>query len=164
MREKSLDEIRPAGKGVKQATRKPAAPSPQPARPQVVKNVLPPAAENLPPPSEEAARVVIENNRAKAALIEAIKGVNRLMNRQVLPENRSVKENDEERAAITELVTSAIAMENLSPGEGLLGMATLAVRQGLALRDAGNRLAYELEQLRREVKSLRDAANQGKKE
>ena len=71
---------------------------------------------------------------------------------------------DEERAAITELVTSAIAMENLSPGEGLLGMATLAVRQGLALRDAGNRLAHELDQLRREVKTLRDtAASHGKK-
>ena len=164
MKDKNLKDIRPAGKGVKQAARKPAVPAPQPVRPQVIKNVQP-TTDSFPPPSEEAARAVIENNRAKAALIEAIKGVNRLMNRQILPENRSVKDNDEERAAITELVTSAIAMESLSPGEGLLGMATLAVRQGLTLRDAGNRLAYEFGQLRREVGVLREAiASQGKKD
>ena len=153
MKNKSLDEIRPAAKAVKSA-RRPPAPAPQ-TRPQVIKDVQPPG-ETLPPPSEEAARIVIENNRAKDKLIEAIKGVNRLMNRQVLPENRSVKENDEERAAVTELLTAAIAMESLSPGEGLLGMATLAIRQGLSLRDAGNRLAYELEQAKRELKALRE--------
>ena len=133
---------------------------PQPTKPQVIKNVQA-LTEDISPPSEEAAKIVIEHNRAKDKLIESIKGVNRLMNRQVLPENRSVKENDEERAAITELVISAIAMEELSPGEGLLGMATLAVRQGLSLRDAGNRLAYELEQLRRELKVLREAKRDG---
>lgn len=152
MREKSLDEIRPAKGGVKMARKASAQPQRQ-TKPQVVKNVQPPAGD-LPPPTEEAARVIIENNRAKDALIEAIKGVNRLMNYKVLPENRSVKENDEERAAVTALVNAAIAMETLSPGEGLLGMATLAVRQGLSLRDAGNRLAYELAQTRREVKAL----------
>jgi hypothetical protein len=154
MKNKSLDEIRPVGKGVKAATHKITAPQPT-TRPQVIKNVQPPA-EGLPPPSEEAIRVVIESNRAKEKLIEAIKGVNRLMNRQVLPENRSVKENDEERAVVTELVNAAIVMESLSPGEGILGMATLAIRQGLSLRDAGNRLAYELEQTRRELKTLRE--------
>lgn len=121
----------------------------------MIKNVQP-LSENIPPPSEEAAKIVIDNNRAKDKLIEAIKGVNRLMNRQVLSENRSVKENDEERAAVTELVNAAIAMEMLSPGEGLLGMATLAIRQGLSLRDAGNRLAYELDQTRRELRVLRE--------
>jgi hypothetical protein len=83
------------------------------------------------------------------------------MNRQVLPENRSVKENDEERAAITELVGAAIALEAISPGEGLLGMATLAVRQGLSLRDAGNRLACELGQLKRELAELKQGKGNG---
>lgn len=153
MKDKSLDEIRPAKGGVKLGRR--TAPSFQrPMRPQVAKDVQPPTGD-IPPPTEEAARIVLENNRAKEALIEAIKGVNRLMNRRVLPENRSVKENDEERIAVTELVNAAIAMESLSPGEGLLGMATLAVRQGLSLRDAGNSLAYELERTRRELVELR---------
>lgn len=139
---------------MKAATHKITAPQPI-TRPQVIKNVQPPT-EGLPPPTEEAVQVVIENNRAKEKLIETIKSVNRLMNRQVLPENRSVRENDEERATVTELVKAAIDMERLSPGEGLLGMATLAIRQGLSLRDAGNRLAYELEQTRRELKALRE--------
>jgi hypothetical protein len=128
---------------------------PQPVRPQVIKNVQPPT-EPIPPPSEESAKVVIEFTRTKNNLMEAIKGVNRLMNRQILPENKSVKENDEERAVIIELVNAAIAMEMLSPGEGLLGMATLAVRQGLSLRDAGNRLAYELGQTHKELNILRE--------
>jgi hypothetical protein len=153
MKNKNLDEIRPVEKGVKAVPRKTL--SQQQTRPQVIKNVQP-LSENIPPPSEEAAKIVIDNNRAKDKLIEAIKGVNRLMNRQVLSENRSVKENDEERAAVTELVNAAIAMEMLSPGEGLLGMATLAIRQGLSLRDAGNRLAYELDQTRRELRVLRE--------
>jgi hypothetical protein len=154
MKDKSLDEIRPVGKGVKAAARKVTAPQPT-TRPQVIKNVQT-SMEGLPPPSEEAARVVIESNRVKERLIEAIKSVNRLMNHRVLPENRSVRENDEERAVVTELVNSALAMETISPGEGLLGMVTLAVRQGLSLRDAGNRLAYELGQTRREVQALRE--------
>jgi len=145
MKNKSLDEIRPAGKGVKTINK----------RPRVVKDVQQPTVD-APPPSEEATRIVIESNRAKERLIESIKGINRLMNRSVLPENRSVKENDEERALVAELVNAAVAMEWLSPGEGLLGMATLAVRQGLSLRDAGNRLAYELEQTRRELGVLRN--------
>lgn len=121
----------------------------------MIKNVQSPT-EPIPPPSEESAKVVIEFAKTKNSLMEAIKGVNRLMNRQILPENKSVKENDEERVALTELVNAAIAMEMLSPGEGLLGMATLAVRQGLSLRDAGNRLAYELGQVRQELNTLRE--------
>jgi hypothetical protein len=105
--------------------------------------------------SEEAAHIVLESNRARDRFNDSIRGVNRLMTRQVLPENRSGKENEEEKGVIAELVNAAIAMENLSPMEGLLGMAILAVRQGLSLRDAGNRLAYELEQLKLEVKSLK---------
>jgi hypothetical protein len=125
----------------------------------VVRDVQPPAGD-LPPPTEEAARIVIEGNRAKETLIEAIRNVNRLMNRQVLPENRSVKENDEERAVVAALVEAAIGMEALNPGEGLLGMVTLAVRQGLSLRDAGNRLAHELERVRRELAELRERLRQ----
>jgi len=152
MKDKNLDDIRPA-RGVKLGHK--AAPQPQRSvRAQVVKDVQQPTSD-ISPPTEEAAKIVLENNRAKEVLIEAIKGVNRLMNRRILPENRSVRENDEEKVAITDLVNAAIVMEGLSPGEGLLGMATLAVRQGLSLRDAGNHLAYELELARRELAELR---------
>jgi hypothetical protein len=161
MREKNLEEIRPATKGVKIAAPRPAALPPQQSRPRVVKDVAP-VPEEIPNPSEEATKVVIQHKRAYEELTGAIKGVNRLMNRQVLPENRSVKDNDEEHSAIAALVNAAMEMERISPGEGLLGMAILAVRQGLSLRDAGNRLACELDQIRREVKVLQAAYSQGK--
>ena len=60
MRDKSLDEIRPA-KGVRTSRATTAA---RPRKPQVVRDVQPPAGD-LPPPTEEAARIVIEGNRAK---------------------------------------------------------------------------------------------------
>jgi hypothetical protein len=154
MKNKSLDEIRPA-RGVKTSSRKVPPPPPRQTRPQVIKDVQP-VAGDLPPPTEEAARFILESNRAREALIEAMKGFNRLMGHRVLPENKSIKESEEERAAVEALVNAAKAMEAISPGEGLLGMAILAVRQGLTLRDAGNHLAYELEQTRRDLRELRE--------
>jgi len=152
MKNKTLDEIRPSTKGVR-ANKMPIV-----QKPKVIKDVQPPT-ENIPPPSEEAARIVIASNRAREKLVESIKGINRLMVRQVLPENRSVKENEEEKAAIANLVNAALSMEEFSSGEGLLGMVTLALRQGLSLRDAGNRLACELEQVKRELAEFKGKNN-----
>lgn len=158
MKDKDLKEIRPA-RGVK--INKKVSNVVQ--KPKIIKDVQPPNTE-VPPASEEVTRIVIENNRAKANLIEAIKEVNRLMNNRVLSENRSVKQNDEEKQIITNLVNAAIILEELSPGEGLLGMATLAVRQGLSLRDAGNELAYELERTRKELFELQNTIDKLKED
>jgi hypothetical protein len=73
---------------------------------------------------------------------------NKLLKNRKLAENRSIKENEEEQSVVNQLAISALGVENLNPGEGLLGICILAIRQALVLRDAGNALAYELYQLK----------------
>jgi hypothetical protein len=157
MRSKTLDEIRPASGGVKLKSRKPRPPKKPPVErpPRVVKDVASPQAD-LPPPTEEAARLVSEANAARTELMEAMRRINReVMSSSVLPENRSVEQEQSEKDAVHALCNAAIALERLNPGEGLLGMATLAVRQGILLRDAGNRLAYGMKLMERELNGLR---------
>lgn len=156
---KPLDEIPPPTKSVKfkrrQRPRKKEGEVPPLERRQVRKNVMPPPAGEMPPPSEEAMAVAVQNNNAQSRLLEAMKSVNRLMAVRVLSDNRSIQSMEEEKAVVQELVQAAMGVEELSPGEGLLGMATLAIRQGLSLRDAGNRLAYELHRTQEELQTMR---------
>jgi hypothetical protein len=79
---------------------------------------------------------------------------NKLLKNRKLAENKSIKENEEEQNAVNQLAVAAIAVENLNPGEGLLGVCILAVRQALALRDAGNVLAFEIYQLKEKIAAL----------
>jgi hypothetical protein len=94
--------------------------------------------------------------------MEAVRDINRnIMSSTVLPENRSTAQETAEKQAVKRLWDAAVALENVSPGEGLLGMATLAVRQGFLLRDAGNRLAYRLSVLEREMREMRERLPEG---
>lgn len=162
MKNKDLDDIRPARGGVKIKSRKPKPPKKQPVErpPRVIKDVVPPQGE-LPLPTEEAVRLVSEANRARTSLMEAMRHLNRdIMSSKILPENRTSEQGQAEKDAVKQLCDTAIALEQVNPGEGLLGMATLAVRQGLLLRDAGNRLAYLLSLMERKVGGVeRDVAS-----
>lgn len=91
--------------------------------------------------------------------MEQMKAFNKLLSVNVLSENRSVKDKEEEQLTINGLVKAALEVESLNSGEGLLAMCVLAIRQGLSLRDAGNRLAYKVEQLQQEVEQLKKGSN-----
>lgn len=106
--------------------------------------------------------MVADANRAREELMGAVRDINRnIMSSTVLPENRSVNQETAEKQAVRRLWDAAVALENVSPGEGVLGMATLAVRQGFLLRDAGNRLAYRISVLERELCELRERLPEG---
>ena len=118
-------------------------------RPQITQDVKPDMPiEALPPPTDEAIRFTTQLNEAKQVLIDAMQVFNKLLKNRKLAENRSIKENEEEQSVVNQLAISALGVENLNPGEGLLGICILAIRQALVLRDAGNALAYELYQLK----------------
>lgn len=103
--------------------------------------------------------------KAREELMESVRYINReLMSSTVLPENRSVAQETAEKQAVKRLWDAAVALENVSPGEGLLGMATLAVRQGFLLRDAGNRLSYRLSLLERDMRAMRERLPEGSDE
>ena len=151
---KDLSEIRPAT-GVRVKRKVKRKPKPEPEQARVIKNAELPDG-NVQPPTEEAARVLSELNEAKVKLVDAMKNFNRLLNDRTLPENKSMQDKENEQKTVNALATAALGIETLSPGEGLLGMCVLAIRQSLSLRDAGNTLAYELHQVKQELAQVKD--------
>lgn len=115
-----------------------------------------------PDPTEDAVKMVARLNEAKQTLMENMKEFNKILNNNVLSENKSVKENEQEQLVINNLVKSALVVDNLNNGEGLLALCVLSIRQGLSLRDAGNRLAYQIDQLKKEIKQLKDSSPENK--
>jgi hypothetical protein len=119
--------------------------------------VQPPAdtlAENLEPPTEEAARLVSQINNAKKALIDSMRSFNRLLNDSKLPENRSEREKQEETLIINELIRSVQAIEKLQPSEGVMSLCVFATRLSLSLRNAGNKLAHQNYLLEKRIEQL----------
>ena len=153
---KSLDDIIPA-KGVKIKRKKKIDKKkdvlPEQLR-RIKKDVFPPPIEDLEPPTKEAIDVVRESNSIKDKLISNMKEFNVLMNFKTLPENKTLSEKNKEKDVLGNLISTAMEMENISPGEGFLALATLALRQGLSLRDAGNKLAYDIIRLNDKLNNI----------
>lgn len=153
-------KIRPAT-GVKVKSKKAQQPAPRPQKAkQVVPDVASPNAE-LPPPTEDAARILGQLNSAKDGLLTAMLEFGKLLKDSKLPENRSEEDKRKEQNSVINLMRAAGNVEQFSPTEGVLGVATFAVRQALALRDAGNRLAYDLYKLDQRVKELEKGNEEG---
>lgn len=112
-------------------------------------------AEELPMPTDEAIRIEAQALAANQDLIQSMKEFNQLLNNSVLPENRSIKEKEYEQKVTSNLTLAAQAVDRFEPGKGSLALGTFAVRQALLLRDAGNRLAYEIELLKNEIKEMK---------
>lgn len=87
-------------------------------------------------------------------LMDAMKAFNKLLNDQVLPENKPSKDKENEQNAVNRLASAAINVENLSPGQGLLALSILSIRQALSLRDAGNTLAYKVYQMEEKIQKI----------
>lgn len=145
---KSLNDIIPASKGVKIKNKSKIKKDVNIKPPIIKKNVMPvPQGELSTPPTDEALKTVIKNSKIQDKLVDAMKNINQLMNVRILPENKSIKHKENEMNAVTELVKCAMEIEEISPGEGIIAISTLAVRQGFSLRDAGNRLAYQISKM-----------------
>jgi hypothetical protein len=160
LKNKELKEIRPAGGGVKMRSKNPALPKPKQQEPRVMQNVQPPpntSAENLEPPTEEAARLISQINNAKQALIEAMRGFSRLLGDLTLPENRSERGKQEETLIINELIRSVQAVEQLERGEGLMSLCVFATRLSLSLRNTSNKLSHKIYILEKRIEQLEKA-------
>ncbi len=151
---KSLDDIMPATRGVK-LKRKTKVKNPiNPTKPIIKKDVFPPPIEDLETPTQKAMNIVSKNKKVQDRLIEAMKELNKLMNITTLAVNKSINEKNIEKEIVTNLINTALEIEQTSSGEGFIALATLALRQGLSLRDAGNKLSYDLFQLNKKMDNL----------
>ena len=138
---------------VKSRKNAPQQNKPPVTKPKVVQNVSVPE-EQIVPPTEEDAKILSRLNDAKIQLVSAMKAFNKLVSDQTLPENKSSKDKYQEQNVINGLVNAAQSVESLSPNEGVLGVCVFAVRQALSLRDAGNKLAYELHQVKNRLAKI----------
>lgn len=108
----------------------------------------------MPPPTEEAIKIMSKINAARQQLVQSMQSFNRILSSCVLPENRSVSEKDAEKEIISNMTKAASEIDKYSNGEGTLALSIFAVRQAIFFRDAGNKLAYEISELKRHIEIL----------
>lgn len=149
-----MEDIRPARKLKISPKNRKEEPVINKVQPKVVEDVAPP--EEIPEtPNEEAVRIIARVNEAKNNFLVAMKNFNKILQTSILPENRTEQQKNEEVGAINYLLETATIVENYSSSkEGVLGLGVFAVRQALILRDAGNRLAYKVQQLENKLKQI----------
>ena len=156
IRDKDIKEIRPARGAVKSNSKSQTLDRrPKRTEPTIVQNVANAVNQDeIEPPTEDAVRMLNRINSSKQELMTQMQEFNRLLNIQVLSKNKSIKEKEEEQSVITHLVNAAMSLNEVSNGEGVLGLCILALRQALSLRDAGNELAHKLEILDKKIKRI----------
>ena len=72
-----------------------------------------------------------------------------------LDKNKSPATKNAEKFVVDKLVKSAVALDNVNSGEGLLALCTVMIRELLTARDRMNELEYEIYINKRDMRSLR---------
>ena len=119
-------------------------------------------AKEIPPASFPVQQQHIQK---KKELEQAFKDFHALVGNKVLDSNKSPAVKKTELQVIDKLVRAAQALDNINIGEGILALASIAVREQLIVRDRVNELEYELCLLRRDLQKLQEkfGATNGKK-
>lgn len=106
-----------------------------------------------PPPA--AFNVQQEYQKKKKDLEQAFKDFHELVGNKVLDSNKSPALKRTELQTIDALVRAAQALDNINMGEGILALASIAVREQLIVRDRVNDLEYELCIARRDIETIK---------
>lgn len=95
--------------------------------------------------TEEYTDIQTEYNKRKTAFEEAFKDFHKqVFSSKVLDSNKSSAVKNTEMHLIDKMINSAIALDTVNSGEGLLALSTIAVRELLTMRDRVNELEYLL--------------------
>lgn len=108
--------------------------------------------QGIPP---AAASVQQDLARRKQELEAAFKDFHKLVAKKVLEKNKSPAMKNTEKQIVDRLVHAAVALDHINVGEGILSLASIAIREQLIVRDRVNELEYELYKLIREVENLK---------
>lgn len=111
-------------------------------KPQIVPDV--PAPEVQEAPSEESIRIEQKLIRLRDEMGAKMREFNVLFNNNILPKNKSQEIKDNENAIFNGLINQFNLLNDLSPNEGTISLLVLCLRHLLSLRDAGNKLAYQV--------------------
>lgn len=107
---------------------------------------------NQPPPATYDKQ--IDYNKKKAELEEAFKEFHKLVGNKVLEKNKSPAVKKTELEIINRLVRATQALDNVNVGEGILALASIAVREQLYVRDRVNELEYEICLMKKDMANL----------
>jgi hypothetical protein len=111
---------------------------------------------SMSPPMPHPQDVQQDYARAKQELEIAFKDFHQKhFSSKVLEENKSPATKKTEQAAIDRLVKSAVALESLNVGEGILALVIIIMRQQLSTRDRVNHLEFELCKAIRDIQNLK---------
>lgn len=97
----------------------------------------------------------------KRELELAFKNFHELVQNKVLDTNKSTAVKKTELQVIDQLVRSAQALDNINVGEGILALASIAIREQLMVRDRVNELEYELCKALRDINQLKQKLGVG---
>lgn len=104
------------------------------------------------PPSpvtlEERVRKARQNFEAR------FKEFHELLKVKQLDANKSQAQHKHEKYVTDELVKGCVGLESLNQGEGVIALATIALREHLVLRDRVNNLEHKLDSFMKEVTRL----------
>lgn len=101
----------------------------------------------------------------KRDLEQAFKDFHELVGSKVLDTNKSPAMKKTELQTLDKLIRAAQALDNINMGEGVLALASIAIREQLVARDRVNELEYEICLARRDIQELQKklGVNDGKK-
>lgn len=111
--------------------------------------------DNQNPPPMAPYDVQQDYTRKKQDLEVAFKEFHDLVRSKTLDKNKSPALKKTEMNAINNLVKASQALDNVNVGEGILALASIAVREHLIIRDRVNELEYEIVQALKEIKELK---------
>lgn len=107
------------------------------------------------PPPPAPFNVQQDHLTKKRDLELAFKDFHQLVQDKVLDINKSTAVKKTELRIIDQLVRSAQALDNINVGEGILALASIAIREQLIIRDRVNGLEYELCKALRDINQLK---------
>jgi len=90
----------------------------------------------------------------KKDLEQAFKEFHELISNKVLHANKSPAVKRTELQVLDKLVRASQALDNINLGEGILALASIAIREQLVVRDRVNELEYEICLARRDIQKL----------
>ncbi len=108
-------------------------------------------------PPQASFDVQQDYERRKKELERSFKEFHRLVGKKVLDTNKSPEVKKAELAVVNDLVKAAQSLDNVNVGEGILALASIAIREQLIVRDRVNQLEYELCKALKDISDLKAA-------
>jgi hypothetical protein len=92
-------------------------------------------------------------DKTKRELEQAFKDFHELVQNKVLDSNKSTAVKNTELQTIDKLVRAAQALDNINVGDGILALASIAIREQLMVRDRVNELEFQFLSILRDLQS-----------